>query len=87
MMFGFLMNSLYNYRLIKPHDFVLITRMKHTHIIYNPLTKSLVIDNSLKKDLETAKKRDNKDNKDNIQTIEMSESHGTQPFIKVKSSY
>ena len=87
MMFGFLMNSLYNYRLIKPHDFVLITRMKHTHIIYNPLTKSLLINNSLKKDLEIAKKRDNKDNKDNIQTIEMSESHGTQPFIKVKSSY
>ena len=87
MMFGFLMNSLYNYRLIKPHDFVLINRMKHSHIIYNPLTKSLLINNSLKKDLETAKKRDNKDNKDNIQTIEMSESHGTQPFIKVKSSY
>ena len=86
MMFGFLMNSLYNYRLIKPHDFVLITRMKHTHIIYNPLTKSLVIDNSLKKDLEIAKKRDNKDNKDNIQTIEMSESHGTQPYKKVKLS-
>lgn len=85
MMFGFLMNSLYNYRLIKPHDFVLITRMKHTHIIYNPLTKSLVIDNSLKKDLEIAKK-DKKDKKDNIQTIEMSESHGTQPFIKVKLS-
>ena len=86
MMFGFLMNSLYNYKLIKPQDFVLITRMKHTHIIYNPLTKSLVIDNSLKKDLEIAKKRDNKDNKDNIQTIEMSESHGTQPYKKVKLS-
>jgi len=86
MMFGFLMNSLYNYKLIKPRDFVLITRMKHSHIIYNPLTKSLVIDNSLKKDLEIAKKRDNKDNKDNIKTIEMSESHGTQPFIKVKSN-
>jgi hypothetical protein len=60
--------------------------MKHSHIIYNPLTKSLLIDNSLKKDLEIAKKRNNKDNKDNIQTIEMSESHGTQPYKKVKSS-
>jgi hypothetical protein len=59
--------------------------MKHSHIIYNPLTKSLLIDNSLKKDLEIAKKRNNKD-KDNIQTIEMSESHGTQPYKKVKSS-
>ena len=86
MMFGFLMNSLYNYKLIKPQDFVLITRMKYSHIIYNPLTKSLLINNSLKKDLEIAKKRDNKDNKNNIQTIEMSESHGTQPFIKVKSN-
>jgi hypothetical protein len=63
--------------------------MKHSHIIYNPLTKSLIIDNSLKKDLEIAKKRNNKDNKDiqdNIQTIEMSESHGTQPYKKVKSN-
>jgi hypothetical protein len=60
--------------------------MKHSHIIYNPLTKSLLIDNSLKKDLEIAKKRNNKDNKDNIQTIEMSESHGTQPYKKVKSN-
>lgn len=82
------MNSLYNYRLIKSLDFILIARMKHSHIIYNPLTKSLLIDNSLKKDLEIAKKRNNKDkdNKDNIQTIEMSESHGTQPYKKVKSS-
>jgi len=80
------MNSLYNYRLIKSLDFILIARMKHSHIIYNPLTKSLLIDNSLKKDLEIAKKRNNKDNKDNIQTIEMSESHGTQPYKKVKSN-
>ena len=83
------MNSLYNYRLIKSIDFILIARMKHSHIIYNSLTKSLIIDNSLKKDLEIAKKRnnkDNKDNQDNIQTIEMSESHGTQPYKKVKSS-
>ncbi len=83
------MNSLYNYRLIKLINFILIARMKHSHIIYNPLTKSLIIDNSLKKDLEIAKKRNNKDNKDiqdNIQTIEMSESHGTQPYKKVKSN-
>ena len=80
------MNSLYNYRLIKSLNFILIARMKHSHIIYNPLTKSLLIDNSLKKDLEIAKKRNNKDNKDNIQTIEMSESHGTQPYKKVKSN-
>ena len=83
------MNSLYNYRLIKSLDFILIARMKHSHIIYNPLTKSLIIDNSLKKDLEIAKKRNNKDNKDiqdNIQTIEMSESHATQPYKKIKSN-
>jgi len=83
------MNILYNYRLIKSLNFILIARMKHSHIIYNPLTKSLIIDNSLKKDLEIAKKRNNKDNKDiqdNIQTIEMSESHGTQPYKKVKSN-
>jgi hypothetical protein len=58
--------------------------MKHTHIIYNPLTKSLLIDNSLKKDLEIAKEKKIKDNKDNIQNIEMSESHATQPYKKVK---
>jgi hypothetical protein len=58
--------------------------MKHTHIIYNPLTKSLIIDNSLKKDLEIVKEKKIKDNKDNIQNIEMSESHGTQPYKKVK---
>lgn len=75
-MFGFL--------LCKSFNFVLNTRMKHTHIIYNPLTKSLIIDNSLKKDLEIAKKKENKENKDNIQNIEMSESHATQPYKKVK---
>jgi hypothetical protein len=58
--------------------------MKHTHIIYNPLTKSLLIDNSLKKDLEIVKEKKIKDNKDNIQNIEMSESHATQPYKKVK---
>jgi len=84
MMFGFLMNSLYNYRLIKSLDFILIARMKHSHIIYNPLTKSLLIDNSLKKDLEIVKEKKIKDNKDNIQNIEMSESHATQPYKKVK---
>jgi len=78
------MNSLYNYRLIKSLDFILIARMKHSHIIYNPLTKSLLIDNSLKKDLEIVKEKKIKDNKDNIQNIEMSESHATQPYKKVK---
>jgi len=76
MIFGFL--------LCKSFNFVLNTRMKHTHIIYNPLTKSLIIDNSLKKDLEIVKEKKIKDNKDNIQNIEMSESHGTQPYKKVK---
>jgi hypothetical protein len=76
MIFGFL--------LCKSFNFVLNTRIKHTHIIYNPLTKSLIIDNSLKKDLEIAKEKKIKDNKDNIQNIEMSESHGTQPYKKVK---
>jgi len=76
MIFGFL--------LCKSFNFVLNTRMKHTHIIYNPLTKSLLIDNSLKKDLEIVKEKKIKDNKDNIQNIEMSESHATQPYKKVK---
>ena len=76
MIFGFL--------LCKSFNFVLNNRMKHTHIIYNSLTKSLLIDNSLKKDLEIAKEKKIKDNKDNIQNIEMSESHATQPYKKVK---
>ena len=79
------MNSLYNYRLIKSLNFILIARMKHSHIIYNPLTKSLLIDNSLKKDLEIAKEKKIKDNKDNIQNIEMSESHDIQPYIRNKN--
>jgi hypothetical protein len=79
---------------IKTTNFFLISRFKHSHIIYNELTKSLLIDNSLKKDLELAAKRkiknaktkykDNKDVYNSIQIIEMSESHDIQPFIRNK---
>jgi len=75
-------------------NFLLISRFKHSHIIYNELTKSLLIDNSLKKDLELAAKRkikntktkykDIKDVYNSIQIIEMSESHNIQPYIRNK---
>ena len=92
-MFGLLMSSqLVNYKLIKTTNFFLISRFRHSHIIYNTLTKSLLIDNSLKKDLEIAEKRrilnakikynDAKEILNSIQTIEMSESHESQPYIK-----
>ena len=93
-MFGLLMNSLFNYKLIKTADFLIIARFRHSNIIYNELTKSLLIDNSLKKDLELIQKRRNRNNKlkykdakeslNVIQTIEMSESHESQPYIKNK---
>ena len=51
------MNSLAKYNLISSSYFLLIARMRHSYIIYDALTKSLLIDNSLKKDLEIAKKR------------------------------
>ena len=77
-------------------NFFLISRFKHSHIIYNILTKSLLIDNSLKKDLEMAQKRkllnaktkakysDSKENFNSFQSIEMSESHNIQPYIRNK---
>lgn len=90
-MFGLYMNSLYNYKLMKPVKFIIIAKL--SYITYNELTKSLLIDNSLKKDLEMAQKRKllnakkkYKDNKEVIHTfqiIEMSESHETKPFIKL----
>jgi hypothetical protein len=91
-MFGLTMNSLYKYNLLKPLEFVLVTRFSHSHIIYNELTKSLLIDNSLKKELELLERRrrrnknikDNKNVKDTIQTIEMSESHAIEPYKKKK---
>ena len=49
-MFGLYMSSLYNYKLLKPVNFIIIVKLKY--ITYNNLTKSLLIDNSLKKDLE-----------------------------------
>lgn len=88
------MNSLAKYNFISTLDFLLITRTKHSHIIYNSLTKSLIIDNSLKKELELAKKRQLLNAKikyktvneiiNSINTIEMSESHDTKPYIKFK---
>ena len=84
------MNNLAKYNLISSSYFLLIARMRHSYIIYDALTKSLLIDNSLKKDLEIAKKRkmlnakikykDNKDILNSFDNIEMSESHGTQPY-------
>ena len=75
-------------------NFLLISRFKHSHIIYNILTKSLLIDNSLKKDLEMAQKRklrnaktkynDAKEEFNSFQSIEMSESHDIQPYIRNK---
>jgi hypothetical protein len=72
-------------------------RFKHSHnghIIYNILTKSLLIDNSLKKDLELAQKRkllnakikyNNTNDVNNFnKIIEMSESHDIQPYIRNK---
>lgn len=93
-MFGLLMNSLFNYKLIKTADFLIIARLRHSNIIYNELTKSLLIDNSLKKDLELIQRRRNRNNKlkykdtkeslNVIQTLEMSESHESQPYIRNK---
>jgi hypothetical protein len=75
-------------------NFFLISRFKHSHSIYNILTKSLLIDNSLKKDLEMAQKRkllnakakynDAKEQFNSFQSIEMSESHNIQPYIRNK---
>lgn len=77
-------------------NFFFISRFKHSHIVYNILTKSLLIDNSLKKDLEMAQKRkllnaktkhkDNKEVFNSIQIIEMSESHDIQPYVRNKNS-
>jgi len=81
---------------IKSTTFFIIFRMTHSHIIYNVLTKSLLIDNSLKKDLELMQKRkllnnkikykDNNDVLKSIQLIEMSESHCIQPYIKINKN-
>jgi len=68
-------------------------RMKHSNIIYDPITKMTLIDNSLIKALEIAqarKKRILKNNenkaleteKQKQNTIEMSESHECKPFFK-----
>ena len=77
-------------------NFFLIYRFKHSISIYNVLTKSLLIDNSLKKDLEMAQKRkllnaktkakynDAKEVINSFQTIEMSESHNIQPYVRNK---
>jgi hypothetical protein len=91
-MVGLFMNSLVKYKLISISDFLLIARMKHSDVIYDALTKSLVVDNSLKKELELAKKRKLLNAKikyktineivNSITTIEMNESHDIKPYIK-----
>ena len=64
-------------------------RLKHSNIIYDPITKMTLIDNSLIKALEIAQARKNrilknKENKENkaLETVEMSESHECKPFFK-----
>lgn len=66
-------------------------RMKHSNIIYDPITKMTLIDNSLIKALEIAQARKkrilkNSENKaletETQNTIEMSESHECKPFFK-----
>jgi len=94
-MFGLCMNSLFKYNLLNSSDFLLIARMKHSHVIYDAVTKSLIIDNSLKKALELAKNRklpnakikykDAKEVNNPFQIIEMSESHDPQPYIRNKN--
>jgi len=70
------------------------TRMKHSNIIYDPLTKMTLIDNSLIKALEIAQTRKMriKKNKElasaelataeKQKSFEMSESHECKPFFK-----
>ena len=68
---------------------VIFSRMKNTNII-NERTKLLLIDKSLKKDLEIANNRklrikkneENKEKDRSCERIEMSESHDTKPYIK-----
>ena len=71
-------------------------RMKHSNIIYVPLTKMTLIDNSLIKALEIAQARKirikkNKElaaelagEKQKQKSFEMSESHECKPFLKNK---
>ena len=67
-------------------------RMKHSNIIYDPLTKKTLIDNSLIKALEIAQARKiriekNKElaaKKQKQKSFEMSESHECKPFLKNK---
>jgi len=72
------------------------TRMKHSTIIYDPLTKKTLIDNSLIKALEIAEARKSRIKKNKELTaelagekqkqksFEMSESHECRPFFKNK---
>ena len=93
-MFGLSIHNLANYRIMRSLNFIITTRHKHSNITFNTLTKSLLIDNSLIKDLELIQKRRNRNNKlkykdtkeslNVIQTIEMSESHDIQPYIRNK---
>ena len=67
-------------------------RMKHSNIIYDPLTKMTLIDNSLIKALEIAQARKirikkNQElaaEKQKQKSFEMSESHECKPFLKNK---
>ena len=66
----------------------LFYRLNHTNIIYNSTTKTTLIDNSLIKALEIAEARKIKKNKqielEKQKRIEMSESHDSKPFLKIK---
>jgi hypothetical protein len=61
--------------------------MKHSNISYNPITGATLIDNSLIKALEIANARKLKlaNIKAQEKAIEMSESHGTKPYIKTSN--
>jgi hypothetical protein len=72
------------------------TRMKHSNIIYDPLTRMTLIDNSLIKALEIAQARkirikknkelagEKQKQKQKQKSFEMSESHECKPFLKNK---
>lgn len=77
------------YILLKPvyfqkMDTLIFNRMKHSNVIYNAITRTTLIDNSLKKDLEIANNRRSilrkiKDKETN-KSFEMSESHDAKPY-------
>ena len=56
-MFGLSIHNLANYRVLHSLNFIITTRHKHSNITFNTLTKSLLIDNSLKKGFRNGTKK------------------------------